>query len=128
MQCSANDTNYQDDVRYMENEGALGEAVCQAQGLTKPKKSFSASGGGKASGKFQRLNNNLGTRCFSEGCAQALSDENPSQWYKEYIFWAFFCARPRAMRTAMQSQNLKVTTYTSFFRQCKSKIKPWGGY
>ena len=26
-------------------EGALGEAVCQAQGLTKPKKSFSASGG-----------------------------------------------------------------------------------
>ena len=28
-------------------EGALGEAVCQAQGLTKPKKSFSASGGGK---------------------------------------------------------------------------------
>ena len=32
------------------------------------------------------------------------------------------------MRTAMQSQNLKVTTYTSFFRQCKSKIKPWGGY
>ena len=47
--------------------------------------------------------------------------------YKEYIFWAFFCARPRAMRTAMQSQNLKITTYTSFFRQCKSKIKPWGG-
>ena len=26
-------------------EGAPGEAVCQAQGLTKPKKSFSASGG-----------------------------------------------------------------------------------
>ena len=40
MQCSANDTNYQDDVRNLEKEGALGEAVCQAQGLTKPKKSF----------------------------------------------------------------------------------------
>ena len=48
-------------------------------------------------------------------------------WYKEYIFWVFCGARPRAMRTAMQSQNLKVTTYTSFFRQCKSKIKPYGG-
>ena len=47
MQCSANHTNYQDEVRYLEKEGALGEAVCQAQGLTKPKKSFSASGGGK---------------------------------------------------------------------------------
>ena len=47
MQCSANDTNYQDDVRYLEKEGALGEAVCQAQALTKPKKSFAASGGGK---------------------------------------------------------------------------------
>ena len=28
----------------------------------------------------------------------------------------------------MQSQNLKVTTYTSFFGQCKSKIKPLGGW
>ena len=46
MQCSANDTNYQDDVRYLEKEGALGEAVRQAQGLTKPKKRFSASGWG----------------------------------------------------------------------------------
>ena len=45
MQCSAKDTNSQDDVRYLEKEGALGEAVCQAQGLTKPKNSFSASGG-----------------------------------------------------------------------------------
>ena len=45
MQCSANDTNYVDNVRYLEKEGALGEAVCQVQGLTKPKKSFSASGG-----------------------------------------------------------------------------------
>ena len=45
MQCSANDTNSQDDVRYLEKEGALGEAVCQAQGLTKPKNRFSASGG-----------------------------------------------------------------------------------
>ena len=53
MQCSAKDTNYQDDVRYLEKEGALGEAVCRAQGLTKPKKRFSASGGGQASGKFQ---------------------------------------------------------------------------
>ena len=47
MQCSANDTNYQDDVRYLEKEGALEEAVCQAQGLTKPKRRFSASRGGK---------------------------------------------------------------------------------
>ena len=45
MQCSANDTNSQDDVRFLEKEGALGEAACQAQGLIKPKKSFSASGG-----------------------------------------------------------------------------------
>ena len=45
MHCSANDTNYQDDVRYLEKEGVLGAAVCQAQGLTKPKKRFSASGG-----------------------------------------------------------------------------------
>ena len=29
------------------------------------------------------------------------------------------------MRTAMQSQNLKVTTYTSFFRHCKSKTVGW---
>ena len=47
MQCSANHTNYQDDVRYLENKGALGKEVCQAQGLTKPKKSFCAPGGGK---------------------------------------------------------------------------------
>ena len=47
MQCSANDTNYQDDVRYLEKEGALGKAVCQAQGLTKLVRRFSASGGGK---------------------------------------------------------------------------------
>ena len=45
MQWSANDTNYQDDVRYLEKEGALGEAVCQVQALTKPKKIFAASGG-----------------------------------------------------------------------------------
>ena len=47
MQCSANDTNHQDDDRYLQKEGALGKAACQAQGLTKPKKSFSASGEGK---------------------------------------------------------------------------------
>ena len=47
MQCSTNDTNYQDDVPYLQKEGALEEAVCQAQVLTKPKKSFAASGGGK---------------------------------------------------------------------------------
>ena len=47
MQCSANDTNYQDDVRYLGKESALGEAVCQAQQLTKPKNGFSASEGGK---------------------------------------------------------------------------------
>ena len=45
MQCSANHTNNQHDVRYVEKEGALGEAVCHLQRLTKPKKSFSASGG-----------------------------------------------------------------------------------
>ena len=28
----------------------------------------------------------------------------------------------------MQSRNLKVTTYNSFFRQCKSNIKPWGAW
>ena len=44
MQCTANHTSNQDDVRYLEKEGALEEAVCQAQGLTKPEKSFSASG------------------------------------------------------------------------------------
>ena len=53
MQCSANDTNYQDDVRYLEKEGALGLAVFQAQGLTKPKKRFFRLRGGQASGKFQ---------------------------------------------------------------------------
>ena len=47
MQCSANHTNSEDDVQYLEKEGALWEAVCQAQGLTKPKNSFPASGGGK---------------------------------------------------------------------------------
>ena len=45
MQCTANHTSNQDDVRWLEKEGALGEAVCRAQGLTKRKKSFSASGG-----------------------------------------------------------------------------------
>ena len=44
MQHTANYTCKRDDVRYLEKEGALGEAVCQAQGLTKPKKGFSASG------------------------------------------------------------------------------------
>ena len=45
MQCTANHTSNQDDVRYLEKEGAPGEAVCQAQALTKPEKSFSASRG-----------------------------------------------------------------------------------
>ena len=45
MQCTANHTSNQYDVRYLEKEGALGEEVCQAQGLTKPGKNFSASGG-----------------------------------------------------------------------------------
>ena len=45
MQCGANHTNNQDDVRYLEKEGPLGEAVCQMQGLTKPKECFSASWG-----------------------------------------------------------------------------------
>ena len=46
MQCSASHSNNQDDVRYLEEKGLLGEAVCQAHRLTKPKKSFSPSGGG----------------------------------------------------------------------------------
>ena len=46
MQCSTNHTNNQDNVQHLEKGGALGEAVCQAQGLTKPNKSISASGGG----------------------------------------------------------------------------------
>ena len=45
MQCPANHTPYQDDVPYLAKEFALGEAVCHAQGLTKPKNRFSASGG-----------------------------------------------------------------------------------
>ena len=45
MQCTANNTSNQDDVRYLEKEGAPGKAVCQAQGLTTPKKSFATSGG-----------------------------------------------------------------------------------
>ena len=45
MQCSASHTKNQDDVRYLEKEVPHGEAVCQAQGLTKPKKTFSPSGG-----------------------------------------------------------------------------------
>ena len=53
MQCSANDTNYQDDVLYLEKEGALGEAVCQAQGLTKLQKENFRLRGGQASGNFQ---------------------------------------------------------------------------
>ena len=53
MQCSANDTNYQDDVRYPEKEGALRLAISQAQGLTKPKNRFFHLQGGQASGKFQ---------------------------------------------------------------------------
>ena len=32
------------------------------------------------------------------------------------------------MRSAMQSQKLNVATYNSLFGQCKSKIKPWGGW
>ena len=45
MQCAASHTSNQDDVQSLEREGALKEAVRQAQGLTKPKKNFSASGG-----------------------------------------------------------------------------------
>ena len=105
----------------------LGGSSLRSAGADQAHKEFFRLRGGQASGKFQLLNDKLGSRCFSERCAQAPSDENPSQWYKDHIFWAFFCARPRAMRTAMQSQNLKVITYTSFFRQCKLKIKPCGG-
>ena len=44
MQCTANQSSNQDDAQYLEKEGALGEGVCQAQRLTKPKNSFSDSG------------------------------------------------------------------------------------
>ena len=43
-------------------------------------------------------------------------------------FPGFFLREASRKGTAMQSQNLKVTTYNSFFEQCKSKIKPWGGW
>ena len=46
---------------------------------------------------------------------------------QKMYFLGFFLREASRMRTAMQSQNLKVTTYNSFFGQCKSKIKPWGG-
>ena len=45
MQCTAKNTSNQNDFRYLEKESALGEGVCQAQRLTKPKNTFSASGG-----------------------------------------------------------------------------------
>ena len=45
MQCTANHTSNQADVQYLEKGSALGEALCQAQELTKPKKSFVTSGG-----------------------------------------------------------------------------------
>ena len=44
------------------------------------------------------------------------------------IFYGLFFRETSRMRTAMQSQNLKVTTYNFFFGQCKSKIKPWDGW
>ena len=47
---------------------------------------------------------------------------------QKIYFLGFFLREASRMRTAMQSQNLKVTTYNSFFGQCKSKVKPWGGW
>ena len=47
---------------------------------------------------------------------------------QKIYFLGFFLREAWRMRTAMQSQNLKVTIYNSFFGQCKSKIKPWGGW
>ena len=44
------------------------------------------------------------------------------------IFPGFFLRDAPRKGTAMQSQNLKVTTYNSFFGQCNSKMKPWGGW
>ena len=44
---------------------------------------------------------------------------------KHVLSEIFLCAAFRK-GTARQSQNLKVTTYNSFFGQCKSKIKPSG--
>ena len=44
------------------------------------------------------------------------------------IFSGFFLREASRMRTAMQSQNLKVTIYNSFLGHCKSKIKLWGGW
>ena len=41
-------------------------------------------------------------------------------------FLGFFLREASRMRTAMQSQNLKVTTYNSVFGQCKSKSNRGG--
>ena len=46
---------------------------------------------------------------------------------KRYFLRFFLCEASRK-GTAMQSQNFKVTTHNSFVGQCKSKIKPWGGW
>ena len=42
-------------------------------------------------------------------------------------FLSFFLREASRKGTAMESENLKVTTSKSFFKHCKSKIKPWGG-
>ena len=44
------------------------------------------------------------------------------------IFSGLFLRDILRKGTAMQSQKLEVRTYNSFFEQCKSKIKSWGGW
>ena len=46
---------------------------------------------------------------------------------QKIYFLGFFLREASRNGTAMQSHDLKVTTYNSFFGQCNSKIKPWGG-
>ena len=47
---------------------------------------------------------------------------------QKIYFLGFFLREASRKRTAMQCQNLNVTTYYPFFGQCKSTIKPWGGW
>ena len=47
---------------------------------------------------------------------------------QKIYFLGFFLRESARKGTAMQSQNLKVTTFNSFFGPCKSKDKPWVGW
>ena len=47
---------------------------------------------------------------------------------QKIYFLGCFLREASRKGTAMQSLNLKVTTYHSILGQRKSKIKPWGGW